>query len=73
MIELCCDIVAVNRHDKYNMTTLIYNNRGGANMSKYICNVCGYEYDGDVPFEELPDDYTCPLCGVDKSNFDKED
>ena len=30
----------------------------------YVCDVCGYEYDGDVPFEQLPDDWTCPLCGI---------
>lgn len=34
---------------------------------KWVCTVCGYVYDGDVPFEELPDDWVCPLCGVDKS------
>ena len=49
-------------------------------MEKYVCNICGYEYDPEVgapdmgiapgtPFEELPDDFACPLCGVDKSNF----
>lgn len=36
---------------------------------KYVCSVCGYEYSGDVPFEELPDDYTCPICGQPKSVF----
>jgi rubredoxin len=42
-------------------------------MAKYVCNVCGWEYDGDVPFEELPDDYMCPMCGAPKSEFDKID
>ena len=37
---------------------------------KWVCNVCGYVYDGDVPFEELPNDWLCPLCGVDKSFFE---
>ena len=27
----------------------------------YVCDVCGYEYDGDVPFEQLPDDWTCQI------------
>lgn len=36
----------------------------------WICTVCGYVYDGEIPFEELPDDYVCPLCGVDKSFFE---
>ena len=49
-------------------------------MKKYACNVCGWEYDeeaglpeaGIAPgtkFEDLPEDFVCPLCGVDKSNF----
>ena len=49
-------------------------------MKKYICNVCGYIYDpltGDTdsgiapgtPFESLPDDWVCPLCGVGKADF----
>jgi len=50
------------------------------NNEIWICDVCGYEYDsvaGDsdsgiasgTRFEELPADWTCPLCGVEKSNF----
>ena len=42
-------------------------------MAKYVCDVCGYEYDGDIPFEQLPDDYVCPLCGVGKDQFSKQD
>ena len=30
-------------------------------MKKYVCRICGYEYDGETPFEELPDDYECPF------------
>lgn len=33
----------------------------------WVCTVCGYVYDGEIPFEDLPDDWVCPLCGVDKS------
>ena len=33
------------------------------------CAVCGYVYDGEVPFESLPDDWKCPICGVPKSEF----
>ena len=40
--------------------------------SKYVCDVCGYVYDGDIPFEELPDDYKCPICGVGKEHFKKQ-
>ena len=44
-------------------------------MKKYVCKVCGYVYDpadnNNVPFEELPDDWTCPVCGVGKDNFEE--
>lgn len=51
-------------------------------MNKYKCKVCGYVYDpakgdpdGDIPpgtsFEDLPDDWTCPVCGVGKDQFIK--
>jgi rubredoxin len=42
-------------------------------MKKYVCSVCGYEYAGEVPFDELPDDYTCPVCGVGKDQFEEVD
>lgn len=52
-------------------------------MEKYQCNVCGYVYDPSVgdpehgiapgtAFEDLPEDYVCPLCGVGKEDFSKE-
>ena len=34
----------------------------------WICSVCGYIYYG----EELPDDFECPICGVNKTFFDKK-
>ncbi|MEW6420018.1 MAG: rubredoxin [Nitrospirota bacterium] len=53
-------------------------------MQRYKCTVCGYVYEpekGDpdsgikpgTPFEELPDDWVCPVCGADKSLFEKEE
>lgn len=50
---------------------------------KYVCTICGYVYDpekGDpdnsikpgTRFEDLPADWTCPICGADKSKFEKE-
>ncbi len=49
-------------------------------MAKYVCDLCGYEYDEAVgeptngikagtKFSDLPDDYVCPLCGADKDSF----
>lgn len=49
-------------------------------MKKYKCEVCGYIYDpeqGDpdnsvqpgTPFEDIPEDWVCPLCGVAKEQF----
>ncbi len=35
----------------------------------YKCTVCGYIYDGDIPFEDLPDDYKCPVCKAGKDKF----
>lgn len=43
---------------------------------KYVCEVCGYVYDEaaeGTKWEELPEDYVCPLCGVGKDQFSKED
>jgi len=53
-------------------------------MDKYQCNICGYIYDpelGDIDNEispginlkELPDDWTCPVCGAEKTEFEKFD
>lgn len=39
---------------------------------KYTCDICGYIYDEEkegVKFEELPNDWSCPLCGVPKTSF----
>ena len=38
----------------------------GQTAAKYVCKICGYVYDGKVPFEELPDDWLCPVCGAPK-------
>ena len=47
-------------------------------MKKYRCTICGYIYDDakeKVKFEDLPDDWKCPMCGAPKSLFEevKED
>jgi flavin reductase (DIM6/NTAB) family NADH-FMN oxidoreductase RutF/rubredoxin len=55
---------------------------GASAMTKYQCDVCGYVYDpeagdpdnGVAPgtrFEDVPDDWTCPVCGASKDQFSK--
>ena len=42
---------------------------------KYVCVVCGYVYDEEaegVKFNDLAEDWACPLCGVDKTQFEEE-
>ena len=43
-------------------------------MEEFVCTICGYVYkpeeNGGVAFEDLPDDYACPLCGVGKDMFE---
>ena len=49
-------------------------------MKKYLCEACGYIYDPEVgdpdngveagtAFEDLPEDWLCPLCGLGKDAF----
>ena len=51
-------------------------------MDKYICTVCDWVYDPEIgdpehgiapgtKFEDIPDDWVCPLCGVGKEDFEK--
>ena len=52
-------------------------------MGKYVCSICGYIYDeatgipeaGIAPgtkWEDLPDDWVCPICGATKAEFEKQ-
>jgi len=36
---------------------------------KWICQICGYVNDGEVPFEQLSEDYKCPVFGYSKNNI----
>ena len=36
---------------------------------EYTCTVCGYAYDGKIPFESLHNTWVCPICGAPKSVF----
>lgn len=49
-------------------------------MTKYVCELCGWEYDPEqgapesgiepgARFEDLPDEFVCPLCGAGKEDF----
>ena len=40
-----------------------------APAARWVCKVCGYVYEGD----ELPEDFKCPVCGVDASMFEKQE
>jgi len=57
--------------------------KGENKMDKYVCTLCGYVYDpaeGDpdngvapgTKWEDVPDDYECPVCGAGKEDFEKE-
>ncbi len=65
---------------------IVYTQRspGGNNMKKYECTVCGYIYDpaeGDpdngvkagTKFEDIPDEWVCPVCGAEKDQFEPVD
>lgn len=52
-------------------------------MKKYVCSVCGYTYDPEIgdpdqgiepgtAWEDVSDDYVCPVCGVGKDLFEAE-
>lgn len=53
-------------------------------MDKYVCTVCGYIYDPELgdpdsgvaagtKWEDVPEDYECPVCGASKDDFEKEE
>lgn len=39
---------------------------------KWVCGICGYEYRGEIPFEEVPEQFVCPVCKQPKSVFVKK-
>jgi len=51
-------------------------------MDKYICSLCGFEYDEEAglpeegiepgtKWEDVPEDFVCPACGASKDMFEK--
>jgi rubredoxin len=66
----------VELHPRY----IVSEKGGGDGMEKWKCEICGYVYDpgegdpdGGIPpdtsFDELPDDWICPVCGAEKELF----
>lgn len=58
--------------------------KGMKKMKKYVCEPCGYVYDPEIgdpdngiepgtAFEDLPEDWVCPICGVGKDEFQPEE
>lgn len=44
-------------------------------MARYVCTVCQWVYDEEkegTKFEDLADDWVCPICGVEKEMFDPQ-
>ena len=48
-------------YEEKEQDSLVYDKK----IKKWKCSVCGYVYEGD----SIPDDFTCPICGVSKENF----
>ena len=59
---------------------MILKNQRSVRFMKYICDLCGYVYDEEIgdpdngipegtKFEDIPDDWVCPLCGVSSDEF----
>ena len=54
---------------KAGVKTIDSDNSNAVSKSVHQCVICHYIYDGETPFEDLPDDYICPICKKDKSFF----
>ena len=79
------EIIVLEIFPKYSRSVIIreiYIYHGGIKLKKWVCKVCGYEYDpatGDpendvapgTAFEDLPEDWVCPVCGAGKDEFEE--
>ena len=74
MVILLSELVSNEENHTYNL--------GENEMAKYECLVCGWIYDEDTgdpdsgiaagtKFEDLPEDWVCPMCGASKEDFEK--
>ena len=68
----CCGFLLFSKHTHFSKEV---------EMQKYVCAPCGYEYDPEVgdpdngiepgtAFEDLPEDWVCPICGAGKDEFE---
>lgn len=75
--------VAVRKERKLKIKTE-KSKKGMKKMKKYVCEPCGYVYDPEIgdpdngiapgtAFEDLPEDWVCPICGVGKDEFQPEE
>lgn len=55
-----------------NAPTYIEEDVKGKTDAKWVCGICGYIYEGEIPFEELPESFVCPICKQPKSVFKKQ-
>lgn len=77
--SLCCESAEKKQFRKLKFSHCFF--LGGI-MAKYVCTLCGWIYDpaeGDpdggvapgTAFEDIPEDWVCPVCGATKSAFEK--
>lgn len=68
----------------YDITVLLKDKKENTNVIIHVCELCGYEYkpqvgdpdngiEANTDFEDLPEDWVCPLCGAGKEDFTEEE
>lgn len=69
-------VICYNEHIKYNDKEMKI-------MAKWVCDICGYVYDPEIgdpdngvaagtAWEDVPEDWVCPLCSVGKDSFSQQ-
>ncbi len=82
-LEFVANATVIFAKDGYTKQYKSKKGKGEVKMKKYVCEPCGYEYDpaaGDpdngiapgTAFEDLPEDWVCPICGMGKDAFVEE-
>lgn len=68
---MCSEVTQLRFLRKLDVKRIVRLERGikmAEKTYKFVCTVCGYEVEVDTP--ELPEDYTCPVCGVGPDQFE---